>query len=25
MIKNDDGIDTLKPAFEEIMGLIRNG
>ena len=25
MINNDDGIDTLKPAFEEIMGLIRNG
>jgi dephospho-CoA kinase len=25
MIKNDDGIDTLKPAFEEIMRLIKNG
>ncbi len=25
MIKNDDGIDSLKPAFEEIMESVRNG
>lgn len=25
MIKNDDGIDNLKPAFDEIMGQIKNG
>ncbi|MDP2899394.1 MAG: AAA family ATPase, partial [Candidatus Bathyarchaeota archaeon] len=25
MIKNDDGIDSLKPAFEEIMERVRNG
>jgi len=25
MIKNDDGINSLKPAFDEIMGRMRNG
>jgi dephospho-CoA kinase len=25
LIKNDDGIDSLKPAFDEIMGRMRNG
>ena len=25
MIKNDDGIDNLKPAFDEIMGQMKNG
>jgi dephospho-CoA kinase len=25
LIKNDDGIDSLKPAFDEIMGQIRDG
>jgi dephospho-CoA kinase len=25
MIKNDDGINSLKPAFDEIMGMIQNG
>ena len=25
MIKNDDGIDSLKPAFDEIMERVRNG
>ncbi|MGD0803908.1 MAG: AAA family ATPase [Candidatus Bathyarchaeia archaeon] len=25
MIKNDDGINVLKPAFDEIMGQIKNG
>lgn len=25
MIKNDDGINSLKPAFDEIMGMIKNG
>lgn len=25
MIKNDDGIDSLKPAFDEIMERVKNG
>ena len=25
LIKNDDGIDSLKPAFDEIMGRMKNG